>query len=264
MRVRRYLVEKLSKAEVDDLTKRWFELNDIPTGTGNYIKSDGTKAAKISNTDKRKAFDEIYDEATDKTFGKLNIKSYDDVKKYMRKAWLKMGFEAGDGNDPTMNTVLKVLEDAHDRAKDDAAGNILKFIVENYQRIRKIITDKDDYISTKMRSFLISRDDIWTYPADSIVQILNVLYSSIKDATSDEERNNIVNKFINANNLRDLLSDEDLSNDEDSGVIKVQKLDINKKPQDIIDILNQSNFDFKNKSDLDMLQDIVTKATEQL
>ena len=107
MRVR--LVEEwLSKNEVDDLTKRWFEVKNAPEGNPSKLQNIASKLFKKipktgSDINRRDLFDAIYDEATDKVFGKLSGKDgFDDLKKYMHSGWLKIGFEAGDGHDEAL------------------------------------------------------------------------------------------------------------------------------------------------------------------
>lgn len=242
MKVKKVLVEgKLSKTEVDDLTKRWFE-----------VKNDDS----MSDVKKRTAYDEIYDEATDKVFDIIKtVKGYVGVKEYMRTQWLKVGFEAGDGNNKAVNLCLDLLN----KSSIAPAQNIVPFILENYNYIDDFLDSGDDF-QEDFRNFLMTRTDLWTrYSKEDIIDIIGSMHAQLKES---KDKKATLAEFAKLNNLRDVLRGN--TSKKNSNTIKVQKIDNSSKEQDIIDNLKRSGFDFSNEENLNKLDKITQEARKNL
>lgn len=257
------LVEKnLTKQEVDDYTKRWFDIKDAPIGTGKYQKPDDKPGEptgeKMTEVEKRKAYDELYDEVTDIVFDNVKtVKGYNDIKNYMRKAWLKMGFEAGDGNNKAMNLTLDLIKRSSTAGNADAVAKIASYTLDNYDYIDDFL-DSGDEPSKLLKFFITQRKDLWSkYPAKDITQIIKSLYSLLKKAKG-KELNKIIDTYLKNDNLRDLLTMS--SGTDTESTIKVNKITPKSNEQQIIDNLKKSGFDFGDMNQVNKLDKIVQQA----
>lgn len=234
------LVEgKLTKQKVDELTKKWFD-----------IKNN----SKMSDVEKRSQYDEVYDEATNIVFDNIKtVKDYDAVKNYMHSAWLKLGFEAGDGNGKSIN----LAKDLISRSSIPPAAKIIPYIIENYNAI-------DDYIGVNnkvaemLRNFLAKRTDLWkSYSTDDITKIIAQLHKLLKSAKNDAQREKILNSKDLENNLRNVLSMK--AKDVKDSTVKVNKVTSKTSDDAIKQNLKSMGLDLDNIEDKKRLQNILNR-----
>lgn len=234
--------ELLSKQEVDDLTKRWFDIKNAP-------KND------MSDLDKRKKYDELYDEATDKVFKDIKtVKGYIKVKEYMRQAWLKLGFEAGDGANKAMNLTLDLLKRTNTANNPDAVIHIVPFILNNYDYVDDYL-DGNDEASNLLKFFVVQRKDLWSkYSEKDIVQILGAIYNKLKEA-NPKDLNKIIQQFLKTDNLRDFLKGDANKN---SSVVKVNKVTQKSSESDVEATLRSSGV-LDNKETAALAQKVLSR-----
>ena len=274
MRVDRLLVEgKLTKDQVDDLTDAWFAIKEAPLGTElipgtnlfnvlkdldkklrTYKKPDGTKGTKLTERERREEYDKLYDAATDIVFDNVKtVKGYDGVKEYMRRAWLKMGFEAGDGNDKTINLVLDLLN----RSSLAPAEKIVPYIIENFNAI-------DDYLvgnnkaQDSLKNLLMTRTDLWkSYSTEDITKIIGSIYKLLSNAKSDADRQKVIDAIKNTNNLRDVISMK--GSQKKNNTITVNKVNSNTSSKQQKQILKNVGWDIETPEGRKSLQNLISK-----
>ena len=214
-----------------DLTKQWYKIKETPAG-------------EMSESDRRKAYDELYDTATFIVFGDNigSAKALDSIKKYMREGgWLKVGFEAGDGNDKRMKLAMDLVDRAN---KSAAVGNIVKTSLERYDYIDDYLVNNEPF-TEEFKSAITDRVDLWAhYSQDDIVKIIRAVYEQCKNPPKGETYSDVLSKFRSADNLRDVLSN---APDRDSNSIRVNVLngksseDIVKKTMSAVGLLDDPN-----------------------
>ena len=252
----------LTKEQVDTLTKAWFEIKNAPSGEvqlpgstliaaldnlskelSKYKKPDGTKGIKMSDVTKRKEFDKLYDAATDQVFNNIGtVKGYDGVKTYMHNAWLKLGFEAGDGNNNAINLAYDLIH----RSSIAPADKIVPYIIENYNVIDDYI-GVDNKVAEMLRNFLVKRTDLWkSYSTDDINKIIAQLYKLLKGAKNDAQKN-----------LRNVLSMK--AKDVKDSTVKVNKVTAKTSDDVIKQNLKSMGLDLDKAEDKKRLQNVVNK-----
>lgn len=235
------LVEgKLTKQKVDELTKKWFEIKENQN---------------MSDVDKRTKFDELYDEATEKVFDVIgNVKGYNGVKNYMHTAWLKLGFEAGDGNNPAIE-LSKELVGASGVAP---AEKIIPFIIENYNSVGEYINGLGNFSETFKKDFLATRTDLWTkYSAEDIRNIIVSIYKLLKSKRSTSEKQNELERIKKVENLRDLITDA--SKTKKDKTVKVNKVTSKTSDKAAKQILKNVGYDLDKTEDKQRLQNLLNK-----
>lgn len=208
----------LSKQEVDKYTKKWFEIKDTPE-------------KDMPVTKKRIAYDELYDEVTTLVFKDLATTGhFEDIKKVMRQAWLKLGFEAGDGN----NAAVNLANDMGNMTSNPTA-EMIAYIIYNYNSIDDYLDGKDDENLLKMfKNFLVSRQDLWkSYTKDDITKIIRSIHKII---TNSEDPKNELEEINKLTNLRDVLS-KDPGED---NTIKVNKITDKSTEEDVTKVIRDS------------------------
>lgn len=250
MRDRKYLFEDFLKLdEIREYNKRWHAISD------NH---------EMDPADKRKAYDDVYDEVTDKFFDNVHtFLGYDKIKKFMRKAWLKYGFEVSSGEDKRMNLARSVSSAAANNNTQNVI-DVLNLIVNNLSSlmIKKL------YSSVDAQRLLSRNESIWEYDKDTIIKGLKLFI----DASSEDK-----NKLFKDNNkdgefkseVKDMKEWDTIlgaSPSDEAETIEFKKLDDDKdkRGQEIIDLLNKAGIDWKNASDLDLLDNITKKARNEI
>lgn len=265
--------QPLTKEQVDALTKAWFEIKNAPSGEvqlpgstlvkaldnlskdlSKYTKPDGTKGIKMSDVTKRKEFDKLYNAATDQVFNNVGtVKGYDGVKNYMHTGWLKLGFEAGDGNNGAVNLAYDLIH----RSPDAPADKIVPYVIENYNAIDDYI-GVDNKVAEMLRNFLVKRTDLWkSYSADDITKIIVQLHKLLKSKKNDAQREKILNSKDLENNLRNVLSMK--AKDVKDSTVKVNKVTSKTSDDAIKQNLKSMGLDLDNIEDKKRLQNILNK-----
>ena len=265
--------QPLTTEQVDTLTKAWFEIKNAPSGEvqlpgsalikaldnlskelSKYTKPDGTKGIKMSDVTKRKEFDKLYNAATDQVFNNVGtVKGYDGVKNYMHTGWLKLGFEAGDGNNDAVNLAYDLIH----RSPDAPADKIVPYVIENYNAIDDYI-GVDNKVAEMLRNFLVKRTDLWkSYSTDDITKIIAQLHKLLKSKKNDAQREKILNSKDLENNLRNVLSMK--AKDVKDSTVKVNKVTSKTSDDAIKQNLKSMGLDLDNIEDKKRLQNILNR-----
>ena len=249
MKVNKLLVEKwLDRDTVKSLTDSWFAiqrakkdevilpgstlfgtLEELSKKLNTYTEFDGSKNMKMNEQTKRVEYDKLYDSATDEIFDNVKNRSigYDELKRYMRGAWLKLGFEAGDGNDDSVTCAVDMAGKTH---KDGPIDKLVSYIIENYNAV-------DDYLNDdELRYALSQRSDLWTdYTAEDISRIIRSLSKIIE--SNPDGKSDVLSNFGKADNLRDYMKQ---SPNKGSGTIKVNKINNKSSEEDIAAVMKDT------------------------
>lgn len=180
-----------------DLTKQWYRIKETP-------------ASEMSESDRRKAYDKLYNTATFIVFGDEigatdgKSAALDSIEKYMREGgWLKVGFEAGDGNDKRMKLAMDLVGRA---SNSPAAGSIVKTTLERYDYIDDYLVNNEPF-TEEFKNVITDRVDLWAhYSQDDIVKIIRAVYEQCKNPPDGETYSDVLSKFRSADNLRDILA----------------------------------------------------------
>ena len=230
MKVKKYLIEgTLDKTNNEgtgfqDLTTKWFDVREDP---------------KMSMTDKRKAYDKLYDTATEKVFDMArSTPRYNKIKEFMRQMWLKLGFEAGDGNNKAINLAQDLVSSSMKSGNTDVVDKIVSFTINNYDYVDDYLDNNND-ISKFLKDFSVQRKDLWSeYTDNDIKGILKSLYKQIEDAGDLKSQLALEDKYMKTSNLRDLL--KDLDSTDSSKSVKVPKVSQKSNVDAITQVLKQT------------------------
>lgn len=264
MKVKKVLIEgKLDKTNSDktgyqDLTARWFEIKNSPAG-------------EMSETEKRKEYDNLYDTATNIVFDKVRtVKGYDTIKNYMRSAWLKIGFEAGDGTNNNLNLASNFIRFSSNSNISKNLDRMIDYSINMDSNVLNILEQNQKLVYTMASHpewFDYSDDDI-----DAAVKTIDKVLNSSKGNKKDIWKTILQelykdNKLIDLRTLNKRLSDRlnlNISDSKKGDNIKVTRLNKNSSEQDIIDNLNKSGFDFSNEENINKLTKIAQEARKNL
>ena len=225
---------RLKKAKIDELTKKWFEIKDDTT---------------MSTVQKRAAYDQLYDEATTWVFGDLGGHA-EAIRDYMHKAWLELGFEAGDGNNKAVNLAYDLI-----RRTSVPTKEMVQTALENYSSLSNSLDASDDFVD-EFKNVIVSRQDLWkSYSKGDIVKIIRAAYKLLSDAGDAKQRQAQLDRFKKLENLRDLLSDVEYKDEADS--LKVSE---KSSEQEIVDVMRKAGFNFKSVDLLNKLEKILQQA----
>lgn len=230
------LVEgELTKQKVDELTKKWFD-----------IKNN----SEMSDVEKRSQYDEVYDAATKIVFDNIKtVKDYDAVKNYMHSAWLKLGFEAGDGNDKSINLAKDLIK----RSSISPAAKIVPYIIENYNYVDDYLDDGSDFLED-LKNALVTRTDLWTkYSTEDITKIIGQLHALLKNASSKNDQQDLLDRFKKSDNLRNFLK-EKVPKDTS---VKVDKVTNNTTKDDLKQTLKTIGLDLDKAEDKKRIRNLL-------
>ena len=229
----------LSKQDVDKYTKKWFDIKNAPKN-------------EMSDLEKRTEYDNLYNEVTNIVFKDFATTShYKDLQELMRQAWLKLGFEAGDGNNYAINLAVDM-----GRRVDNPLGQMFKYIIGKYDSISDYLDANDTFLES-FKNFLASRNDLWSsYSESDITSIIKSAYKLVKSKKSNEQREKAIDELAKRENLRDLVSDADNTSNQKNNTVTVKKITPKTSEKEQKAALKAMGYDLGTEEGKKMLQKI--------
>lgn len=228
---------------INDLNAIWHAINDGDVYTSPSRKKYSFRDIYRDSSKKREAFDLVYDTATEYALDDPTLSRNDDIKEYMRSAWLQRGFEMGDGNDDAFE-MAKVVAEIVQQKKPANAARALQFTLDRWNAVDDFL--KDD----KVQKFIAERPDLWdqTYKDTDVASILNAVYKGLPNGEIPE-------------NLRNLIGDAATENTVKVKPVITKGTD-QERVKDIHRYLKQGGIDASKAADRELLQDLVTAYSE--